>query len=155
MEHNTDRMFWTMAVLIVGAILLTLGIKMYSQSTTAAVSTGSNVVDIVSGNTVQKDKDGNLKPVINEDSDEIAKLQQQVTDLASKNKTKDMTLSSLQNTLNNLSQQNTQLASQVNATINVAEQQDTANQQKIKDIKAKMMLCINKFKLKLTIPNPS
>lgn len=136
MEHNTDRMFWTMAVLIVGAILLTLGIRMYSQATTASVSTGSNVVNIVSGNTVQRDKDGNLKPVVDDDSDEVVKFQQQVTDLANKNKTKDLTIASLQNTINTVQAQNSQLSSQVSATISVADQQNTVNQNAINSAKA-------------------
>lgn len=31
MEHNTDRLFWTLTSIIVGALLLTIALKMFPQ----------------------------------------------------------------------------------------------------------------------------
>lgn len=38
MEHNTDRLFWTLTSIIVGALLLTIAIKMFPGVMNAIMS---------------------------------------------------------------------------------------------------------------------
>lgn len=43
MEHTTDRLFWTLTSIIIGALLLTIGIKAFPQMTNSTLQTFSGV----------------------------------------------------------------------------------------------------------------
>lgn len=44
MEHTTDRLFWTLSSIIIAALLLTLGVKIFPKATSEVIHPMSGVV---------------------------------------------------------------------------------------------------------------
>lgn len=66
MEHTTDRLFWTLTSIIVGALLLTVGAKAFPHAANSIMSPMSGVMkqaDIATGHVGQANKDSLSKLV--------------------------------------------------------------------------------------------
>lgn len=61
MEHTTDRLFWTLTSIIVGALILTIGINAFPQATRHMLNPVSNVMT-QSGNVTKTGDDATKHP---------------------------------------------------------------------------------------------
>lgn len=71
MEHTTDRLFWTLTSIIVGALLLTVGAKAFPHAANSIMSPMSGVMkqaDIATGHVGQANKDSLSKLIGNTNS---------------------------------------------------------------------------------------
>lgn len=95
MEHNTDRLFWTISTIIVGALLLTIGVKAFPNSVGKVLQPMSGVIRSADDVQTAATKDNNefnkyekdnqaIKAVIQAQSQQIADYQQKLNDSLSK-----------------------------------------------------------------------
>lgn len=122
MEHNTDRLFWTLTSIIVGALLLTLSVKIFPHYTESAIQPLSGLVhqadNATAGFNVNQTSDGGAQVtnttgpsvITNTDNSQISNqqqaLQQQNLNLTNTVNQQQSQLNSLNDIVNNLQNQN-------------------------------------------------
>ena len=95
MEHNTDRLFWTISAIIVGALLLAIGTKTFPNTVGRVLQPMSGVIKSADDVQTAATKDNNefnkyekdnqaIKAVIQAQSQQIADYQQKLNDSLSK-----------------------------------------------------------------------
>lgn len=146
MEHNTDRLFWTISTIIVAAILLMMGVKGFPSVSQSALQVGGKLVDITTGRTIQNDtatikwtgaNGKTIEPIISDDTDTIKSMKQQIQALTKQNQQKDNTNTGLQNTINQVNAQNENLNRLFNQQTTVAGNQNTVDGQTLNDLQQK------------------
>ena len=146
MEHNTDRLFWTISTIIVAAILLMMGVKGFPSVSQSALQVGGKLVDITTGRTIQNDtatikwtgaNGKTIEPIISDDTDTIKSMKQQIQTLTKQNQQKDDTNTGLQNTINQVNAQNENLNRLFNQQTTVAGNQNTVDGQTLNDLQQK------------------
>lgn len=146
MEHNTDRLFWTISTIIVAAILLMMGVKGFPSVSQSALQVGGKLIDITTGRTIQNDtatikwtgaNGKTIEPIISDDTDTIKSMKQQIQALTKQNQQKDDTNTGLQNTINQVNAQNENLNRLFNQQTTVAGNQNTVDGQTLNDLQQK------------------
>lgn len=150
MEHNTDRLFWTLTSIIVGALMLTLSVKIFPQYTQSAIQPLQGIVRqadnstsaFVTGNGSNADNDNvnngytvgstnGPSVVTNNDSQQLANqqqvLSQQNVNLNNKVNNQQQQINSLNNTINNLQNQNNIFNGTISSLQNKIDAANAAN----------------------------
>lgn len=147
MEHVTDRLFWTLSVVIIAGLLSVVVVKAFPNLMTNAMYTTSRITDVTrTGGLFQNDTakthwlapdpSANGADLVTSDPNTINSLKAQIQKLTNDSSNKDQTHDDLQTTIQKVYQRNNDLNALLNQSASAASNGNNTPENVIKNIQA-------------------